>query len=383
MDGCPPEIPVVAAETETGAIALDSLLKQAPEQLLGPETNRRYDGRLPYLFKVLASGSPLSIQAHPNLEQAAEGFRRENEAGIPIDAYNRNYRDANHKPEIICALSEFYAMRGFRSPSEILENFRSIRSAALEEPLTEIENALSGNADPDEGGEEEWSLLKNFFTALMTVEGAEKDRMIEAALQQPYRREILRWVKRFAELYPGDTGVLSPLYLNIVRLSPGDAMYLPAGELHAYLQGLGIELMANSDNVLRGGLTPKHIDVPELLSVLNFKSGRPEILKPVQKGSKESFYITEAPEFCLSRVELDRTEWCIDCMKMRTGPDGDSPASFPSIFLCISGGAEVKNRQGETFKLRRGGSFFASHGSRLTISGTAVFYRASVNGRFA
>jgi len=218
--------------------------------------------RLPFLFKVLASAKPLSIQAHPNRAQARQGFARENELGIPLDAPNRNYKDDNHKPEIICALTPFWALIGFRKIEEMIDLLERLQIHSLEKEIDIL------RAQPNSAG------LKDFFRAVMTLDKQSKEEAVGEALVSAEARAdedpVSSWMIKLHQEYPGDIGVLSTVLLNLIRLEPGDALYQSAGELHAYLEGVGMELMANSDNVLRGGLTPKHVDVPELLNTLNF-----------------------------------------------------------------------------------------------------------------
>ena len=353
-----------------GKTELNRFIAEEPARTLGPETAERFSKRLPFLFKVLAAGSPLSIQAHPSLEQAAAGYQRENEAGVPLDAFNRNYKDDNHKPEIICALSEYHAMCGFRPLSGIVANFRMIDAPVAAALAAVLE---TGMEMPE-------FALKTFFTKLMTLEGRLKEELITAAVAAAVGSLSLSgaaleaeafWIKRFAELYPGDIGILSPLYLNLVTLEPGEALFLPAGELHAYLGGLGMELMANSDNVLRGGLTPKHVDVSELLSTLSFGSGEPEILHPVRLSDFEAGYSTPAPEFRLSRIDLpEGAEYEPVCKAGMTGR--------PSIIICTEGGAEVTDETGRSTDLHRGDAVFITFEGSALLRGSGVFFRASV-----
>lgn len=221
---------------------------------------------LPFLLKVLAAASPLSLQAHPTPEQAQEGFARENAAGIPLDAPHRNYRDASAKPELIVAVTDgFEALCGFREPAAAREVFELIAHRG-EGPAFEPLLARLRGPDPirttfawflaHEHGE--LAVLDNLCTAAAEAEGTDHDR------------DEFAVVRRLAAHYPGDPGIAVSVLLNHVRLAAGEALFLPAGNIHAYLSGLGIELMASSDNVLRGGLTPKHVDLDELMSVLDF-----------------------------------------------------------------------------------------------------------------
>ena len=275
---------------------LDRLIAEDPQGILGKRCAAEFNGRLPYLFKVLAAARPLSLQAHPSFEQAREGFRRENLLGIPLDAPERNYRDGNHKPECVCALGPFWAMCGFRKISDIQEYASRLGIESFKR--------LAKMLDPPSGG----GSLKAFFRSLMTLDPDARENMTREASEKAERLSrqdpVFRWMTDLADAYPGDIGIFSPILLNLIRLNPGEAMFLPAGELHAYLEGSAIELMANSDNVLRGGLTPKHVDVEELMRVLNFREREVEVHNPPADRRGERVYRGEAKEFVLSSISL-------------------------------------------------------------------------------
>jgi mannose-6-phosphate isomerase len=277
-------------------VSLAELINKDPPGYLGKAAAEQF-GALPFLFKLLAAAKPLSIQAHPNTKQAERGFERENRAGIPLDAPERNYRDASHKPEILCALVPFTAMCGFRKPGDILrdlETFRSRAPAPLKNGLAPLGEALKKDGAAE--------ALKAFLTALFGL-SAHTRRDLAGYIKEfrpPDDAGAGKYMARFAELYPGDPAVIAPLYLNILELKPGEAIYLDAGMLHAYIEGFGVELMANSDNVLRGGLTPKHIDVPELMNVLDFSPRRPRVLKPGEPLPAYYTYASPCGEFALS-----------------------------------------------------------------------------------
>jgi mannose-6-phosphate isomerase len=239
-----------------GRIPLQQLIEQQPHDILGPDIVLRFGKALPYLFKVLAAARPLSIQAHPSKDQAEAGFSREDREGKPLDAPDRSYRDDNHKPEIICALTPFWGLNGFGRPSDAAELLAPVCPKALEDGFQRL-------TSPQGQG------LREFFTAMLTLSADQRQtaarQVVKKATPRAEASPVYRWMVDLALAYPADMGILSPALLNLICLAPGQAMYLPAGQLHAYLDGVGIELMANSDNVLRGGLTPKHVDVPELL----------------------------------------------------------------------------------------------------------------------
>jgi len=342
-------------------IALNDLIARNPQALLGNRVAKKFDNQLPYLFKVIAAAKPLSIQAHPGLDQAAKGFEIETKQGIPINAAHRNYKDANHKPECLCALSSFQALYGFRRIADILSLVGKICPVGLS---TELDH-LKKHADP--GG------LKIFFTKLMSMETEQKVRVIDEATQKAKQRSAqdpaFHWTAKLAVDYPLDMGILSPLFLNLIQLKPGQALFLPAGELHSYLDGTGIELMANSDNVLRGGLTTKHVDVPELLSVLNFKPRRIEILNQKKINKTEKIYDSFAEEFVLSALSIS---------------DGDlyqkSNIDSAEILLCTEGEAYLEDSSSNHIcHIKKGDSaiIFATAKS-YTLKGNAVCYKAAV-----
>jgi mannose-6-phosphate isomerase len=347
-------------DTGTGAQPLDRLIRDDPEAILGPGAARRFGASLPFLFKVLAVAEPLSIQAHPDRAQAAEGFARENRAGLPIDAPQRNYRDPNHKPELICALSEFWALDGFRPAAAI----RLAVAALCPESLKTLVDGLDGR--PEDGA------IRDFFQGLM---GLDERRRRAASAEAAVRaargatdRAVCRWVLRLAERYPGDVGVLAPAVLNLICLQPGEALFLPAGRLHAYLEGTGVEIMANSDNVLRGGLTPKHMDVAELLRVLRFEGRPAEVLRPVPAGLSGARYATPAEEFELWVLRVDPGRpW--------QGPDRGGV----EILLCTRGEGRVRVQNGQETGFARGVALLVpAAAGPYSVTGQAVVYRAAL-----
>jgi mannose-6-phosphate isomerase len=321
-------------EQGNAQVRLDTLVERDPEGILGASTVRRYGPRLPFLFKVLAAEQPLSIQAHPDQAQARAGFERENVSGIPVDAPHRNYRDDNHKPELIVALTPFVALEGFRAPEVIAAELDSLRLAKLDSSndsidLIDLIDALRG-----EDG------LRRFFETVMSPRGARVLEPIVAALADRHDARAT-WVRELAARHPGDVGALAPLYLELVELAPGQGLFLPARELHAYLHGAGLELMASSDNVLRGGLTPKHVDVPELLATLRFEPGKAHVIDP-PAGYPVVEYPTPADEFALSRLEL-------------TGHMILPARKTPAIVLCTEGQLHARAAR-HTLALARGQS---------------------------
>jgi len=343
-------------------VPLEKLIGENPSGILGDSIARKFSNRLPFLFKVIAAAKPLSIQAHPNREQAKAGFLRENMSKKPMDRGDRNYRDENHKPELICALRPLLALKGFRDVEDIMDIMERLGVNA-ELPVAEILRRQPGV----EG-------LKGFFIALMDIERDRRQNLLneivgkieDLGLSSPE----YEWIKRLSKEYPGDMGIMSPLFLNLVRLHPTEAMYIHPGELHSYLEGAGLELMANSDNVIRGGLTSKHIDLPELVNILDFTPRIPDILTPKGIDGPEKFYPVTAEEFMLSVISI-----------RGKGETYESRGSRGAeIMICTDGDARVTDIcHGETLQFKRGMSIFipASVG-RYLIRGETVIYKASV-----
>ena len=320
----------------------------------------RFSNALPYLFKVLAAAQPLSIQAHPSKRQAVAGYLRENREGKALDAPDRNYRDDNHKPEIICALTPFWGLNGFRSPAEAADLLAPVCPPDLKKPFEDLKSY------PGKG-------LRNFFEAILTLSADQRKtaarKVLDKAGPLAHASPIYQWMVNLARAYPSDMGILSPALLNLICLEPGQAMYLPAGQLHAYLDGVGIELMANSDNVLRGGLTPKHVDVSELLSVVRFEEISIEILAPRQLGPAESGYDCPTEEFSLSVIQ----------------PTTGQPYVSPSIrnveiMLCTAGDGRIEDGgQGMRLTVKKGDSFLIPAGLQsYSIDGNLTVYKATV-----
>ena len=342
-------------------VSLLELIAKNPVDILGKQVAANFNNRLPYLFKVLAAAKPLSIQAHPDLHQAREGFQRENAQKIPLDAPNRNYRDDNHKPECICALTRFWALSRFRKISGILSYFEKLNLQQLQAELADFKKR------PTVDG------LKRFYTSLMTLDMDRQKRIVDEALGQAQGFEaedpVFKWMLRLADDYPDDIGVLTPILLNLICLEPGQAIFLDAGELHAYLEGLGIELMANSDNVLRGGLTPKHVDVAELLRVLKFEDRDITLLKPGKSVANELVYPSPAAEFVLSVITVNKAA-------TYQSPKDRSV----EILICTRGKATIFDRHDRTeTQLRQGASAVVPAAVEgYSIKGEGTCYKAGV-----
>lgn len=340
---------------------LDRVIERDPISVLGKKVAERFSNSIPFLFKVLAADRPLSIQVHPNLEQARAGFERENRLGIPLDAGTRNYRDPNHKPELLCAVTPFEALNGFRPIQDIWSGLERICHDTLPNELA----LLTG--DPDGHG------LRRFFASLLSMDAFRKREVIERAVA--YARDLedvdrtFWWVVELSRAYPEDIGVLSPLIFNRVVLEPGEAIYIPAGELHTYLKGVGLELMANSDNVLRGGLTPKHVDVRALLRIVDYRPAPLQKISPKPGALAETVYEAPASEFQLSVIAVS---------------DGSSFLSerdrSVDIVICMEGKALIQAlKSGCAERAGKGTSVLipAAVGA-YEIQGEATLYRATV-----
>jgi mannose-6-phosphate isomerase len=333
--------------------SLPDLIAADPAGELGATCLARFGPRLPFLLKVLAAGAPLSLQAHPDPAQAKEGYERENSAGIPLDAPQRNYKDPSAKPEMICALTPIEALMGFRPPAETLAVTDALGVAALDPLLAVL------RAQPDGEG------LRAMFTLLMTAP-ADQQRAVVAAVVDACRArqdqlETARVVVRLGERYPGDPGVVAAMLLDHVHIAPGKAVYLPPGNLHAYLEGVGVELLANSDNVLRGGFTTKHIDLPELLRVLDFTPGTTRILTADTKGE----FDTPAPDFRLARLEV------------AGGAEITLPPAGPQILLCVEGSVVARSELGKVGLTRGQSTYAGAREGVVTLAGEGTVFRAT------
>jgi mannose-6-phosphate isomerase len=330
-----------------------------PAARLGDEVATRFQGQLPFLLKVLAVAEPLSIQAHPNRDQAREGFARENAAFVPLDAPTRSYRDANHKPELVAALTRFTTLSGFRPVEEIVAALSEVGAGILGPEL----GRLRSEGTPDS--------LRSLFARLMRIEAPRRRELVAAAARRATDSgpESLahEWVRKLSERYPDDIGALSPLFLNLAVLEPEEALFLDAGELHAYLEGFALEIMANSDNVLRGGLTVKHVDVSELIRTLSFRPGRPAVIRPEVASATERVYRAPAGEFELGLIRVLPS-------RVHAAPT----ARGPEVLLCIEG-ESVVSADGREALLRRGEALFVPASSpAYSIAGTARLCRAGV-----
>lgn len=301
--------PSVAATPE-GPVPLDQLIAERPLSMLGQEVLDTFGATLPFLAKLLAADSALSLQVHPTLDRARERFAAEEAAGIPQDAAHRNYKDGNHKPEMLFALTDFEALSGFRSCDQAAVLFRTVGAfiaesgAEVPDLLQRVEKTLNYRMAAPLVVREAFEMLihgGNETTALLEVA---VPVLAAAAAAGTKLSPALATVVELADQFPSDPGVLISLLLNRVSLSPGEAIYLPPGNIHAYLTGFGLEVMACSDNVLRGGLTSKHVDVPELLATVEFAPSEVPVVPTRVTELGQHLWEPPFSEFTLQRVEI-------------------------------------------------------------------------------
>jgi mannose-6-phosphate isomerase len=337
-----------------GATDLAAWIAADPQAALGPFAA---SGRLPFLLKILAAASPLSLQAHPTAAQARSGFARENALGVPLDAAHRNYKDAYPKPELIYALSPtFDALCGFRPLAEVRALVLGLLDAALAledpqpQPIEDLLDSLSTG-------------LRETFEWLISS-GPGVPTLVALVSQLAETLPSLAVARALAAEYPGDPGIVISLLVNSVTLKAGDALYLPAGNIHAYLSGLGVELMAASDNVLRGGLTPKHIDVPELLDVLDFTPASAPHLLPDDSTAGISVFRPDVPDFELLRVD----GLFLDTACTLTGP---------AIAICTAGEVSIAG-SASSAALGRGESVYITPDeATLRFAGSGTLFVAT------
>jgi phosphomannomutase len=375
--GTHPKAPSVA-KVEGHAMPLDRLVREAGKEVLGPGCLARFGGRLPYLFKVLDARTPLSIQAHPSREQAAAGFARENAAGMPLDSPLRNYRDENHKPEAQAALSDVWMLHGFRPLEEIAEVMSTVPELGRAYPDFPARVAAAGTNPAARSG-----LLRDLYGSMMRMPQTDVDARLDALISRLEAEENEGaldqdrpgfWALRAARMFPvagghRDRGIFSIYLLNLLHLRPGQGTFQPAGTLHAYLEGTNVELMANSDNVLRGGLTSKRIDVDELLATLTFSDAHPTVLEGRPRSDTGRVFETPAEEFVLERIEV----------AIGT-PHGGGRAHGPDCLIVLEGSAALLCA-GRAMEMTRGAICLVPGGVAYTVAARApkaVLYRAGV-----
>ena len=334
-----------------------------PELLGVPPTGQPvaelwFDRQLPFLLKLLAADKALSIQVHPNRDQAGAGFANEERRGVALDAPERNYRDVNHKPELLCAVTPFDALCGFRPVVDTLRLLAELGVPELE-PFRRALDATDG--------------LRAAFSAILGTPEAERQPLIAATVDGCRRlagvagewRGAAEAVLCAAHDFPGDIGAVVAVLLNAVHLVPGEAIYLDAGNVHAYLRGTGVEIMANSDNVLRSGLTPKHVDVPELLRIADF-TDLPEPRCPWrEEGGDARVFLTPVTDFELAVLTVGG-----DAAAQGTTRGADQ------ILLCTAGAVAGTSSE-DTVVLAPGHAAFVPAGLSIRCTGSGTVFRAS------
>lgn len=335
-------------------VPLDRVVAGDPEGELGAGAVRRFGPRLPFLLKLLAADAPLSVQVHPDPAQARAGFAREDALGVPRDAAHRTYRDDQHKPEMIVALTPFRGLCGFRSPADTAGLLDSLRVPALR-PYAETLRAAPGHQALAE-------VFRAFLRPPAGLLGAVAGALADAAADSGEARTAA--YDRIARAHPGDSGLLSALMLRYVELAPGEALFLGAGVPHAYLSGLGVEVMANSDNVLRCGLTSKHVDAEELARVVRFDAPPARVLTPREEEGEE-VYPAPVDDFRLSRYVL-----------RPGGPGPRVTLDAPQILLCVAGSVTVSSAE-ERLRIGPGRSVYVPAGAEAGLEGDGTAFRAT------
>jgi len=342
-------------------VSLFDAIQQNPKEILTEVVYNKF-GELPYLYKILDVNEMLSIQVHPSKTEAVKGFEREDAAGIPINAPHRNYKDKNHKPEVMIALGEFWLLHGFMS-LEVVENcLQEVKEFNVLLPIFKSEG------------------LKGLYRFLMEMSQEEVDTILARLVKREMRRKqngelnksmpgwwAAKLFKENEEVKNVDRGVFSIYLFNIVGLKKGEGIFQAAGVPHAYLEGQNVELMANSDNVLRGGLTPKHIDVPELMKHTLFEPVTPSVMKGENIGTLEKKYPCPVPDFDISKIELT------------AGKTYNALAISPEIFIVIEGGAVV-NSANVNITIKKGDCFMVlpNEEYKISASGNCELYKAFV-----
>ena len=343
---------------------LTTFIDSAPDLVLGEDVVRRFGPQLPFLLKVIAPAQALSLQVHPSLSQAAEGYEAEEAAGIALEDPRRNFRDTNHKPEMVLALEPFEAVAGFRAPRRAAEVF-----AGLESPLARrMRRTLRLN--PTRFG------IRQAFTDLVSAETRPGPHEVAALVEEiaarlkagasPSLRVDTNAVE-MARTFPADPGVVAALLLNPVTLNPGEALFVPAGCVHAYISGLGVEIMASSDNVLRAGLTRKHVDIPRMLACVDYVAAPPVRPAPEYLSRATRAYYAPVDDFELMVTTVVPEDGRIQV-----------PGRGPRILLGIEGRTLVTTPAGQ-LSLERGQSVFVTAQERtLAVEGAGSLVQADV-----
>ena len=339
-------------------IPLDQYIREHSDKVLGDHTDY---SELPFLFKVLSAAKPLSIQVHPTKEQAEIGYRIEEEKLLPLEAKIRNYKDTNHKPEMLLALTRFQAMAGIRPYFEIGDIVTLLR---LNDKIEEFQSLIVDLSE---------NKIRKFMLWLLKLKGRTKEKVRNNILKAAFLRRdcdhpaalAIEWICRLDEYYPDDIGIFAPILMNTFELQPGEAIYMDAGILHAYLQGSGLEVMANSDNVLRCALTSKHIDISELMKIARFEPDPPHYIRPQMENNQEVYH-TPSKEFKLSHLKLD-------------GSYRINEINSPTIMLVTDGKLKIEPEYGNPLKIKKGQSAMITADSGfINLKGMAKIYKITI-----
>lgn len=361
------------SRVDDAGTTLDRLIEADPDRELGKPVRARFGDTLPFLLKVLSADRALSLQAHPNSEQAISGFGAEEFAGVPRDASHRNYKDPRHKPEMIFALTRFEALCGFRSPARILrllERFTGAAGAAVQG----LRRALVADTAEDALRETLGLLLDGGDWSAASDDVAAGAAELGGADDVPEKdRRTYRTIAELGRQYPGDVGVIIALMLQRVTLEPGQSLMLPAGNMHAYVRGLGVEVMASSDNVLRCGLTAKHVDADELMKILDF---HPFPIRPVDvdSGPDGDILAPDVEDFQLQHLTVPVS-----------GASGETDAprlahNGPAVAICTEGALSLTTDGGAPLELARGESVYVSASDpHITVGGKGTLFAATVS----
>ena len=346
--------------TPNGSLSLNELIKGFPEITIGNNVQQKF-GELPYLFKILDVHEMLSIQVHPTKEEAIKGFEEEEAKGIPVGAATRNYKDKNHKPEVMVALSEFWLLHGFLQQESLKKVLQSV-------PEFEKFVSLFKNDDYKKLYQHVMKMSQNEVNALLTP-------LVHRELQRKKDNELTKdqpgwWVTKLFEHQTSveniDRGIFSVYFFNIVKANPGEAIFQGAGIPHAYLEGQNVELMANSDNVLRGGLTPKHIDVPELLKHTTFKGVAPNIMMGEQMKTGEKNYSCPVDDFGISKIELKQSQTY------------NGTASSLEIIVAIDGEMQISGTNNLSIKRGEAAAILCGETYNISTPSSVMAYKALV-----
>lgn len=342
--GAHPKAPSLIQDTN-----LLGMIEQDPHYWLGSNT-----AKMPFLLKILAANKALSIQVHPNKTQAEQGFAEENQKGIALSDPRRCFRDDNHKPELMMALTDFYALCGFREYAQIIDIFISLKLTPLFSTFASFVNNPNSQ-----------SFSELYLQILQYPDPKElKTALLKLSIKGEHAH-LISWIKKLNEVYPGDPAIISPLLMNLIKLRPFEAIYLDAGIIHAYLEGSGIEIMASGDNVLRAGLTTKHIDITKLCEIMTFAPFMPDIQASPSEGKYLHGYQSAAKDFKLYHLSASSEDNALNIQGIK-------------IVLCLSG--EIKLSSGESsLKLCRGESAVISATRKeVFISGIGTAVIAAV-----